>query len=849
MEQPSPRRETKRKHVTTACDACRGSKVKCDGETPACSSCVSKGRDCRYQAREDKRKVSLRVAIGLLSCRVQQLSQFIDDNGLVIPSMPSRDENTLSGILRALGLPQPALTQDSRDCDSSSTQGSPTDHRLDHRLEHEVQIQHRGVTAVSGPNIPSMPPLKDDEERPPTAAMRGLLELANAAGDTGAIMQTAAWDWSMAADSMPQSHMMQPGSASVPVGTGPAAVPGDGSTPSHRQSISGGESTCASSELETGIGASESNDELVDQISDRVGTLHIRPGGYIRFYGSTSNFNLLEGPATDVSMNVYRTIRNDGSEYLERLGLSKDVPPEIEDHLMNLYFTWQDPSFHAVDRVMFEEAKAIWYDKGEDTSYYSEALRNAICALGAAFDARHHPAFVTFPRSLADFFADRAKALLEIELDSPSVATIQALVLLSAHDIGCGRDARGWLYSGMAMRLSFNLALHHDLTPYIIKGVVTAAEADLRRTVFWAAYVADHIWSFYLGQPFRMSMKGVHLDKPGPKNPLRLPGQWSPYFSPTSTQPFVPMADCVEEVCRYQILLFEAMAPLSDTLYGSEAISKKVLQEQNAAIVKKILDWKNDLPVELRVDLHDHETTYLPHVLLLHMQYYQSLIYAHRPWMSKVHVQPQPPQGPGYGHARMMCMDSAIAIAQLFRLYEERYTLRRINIQAVAIAFSAALLLVFATVARYQRDGEDEILADLSVCFRALDELAPSWETAKRAHDFLIRLQRHWERRARANSLAAATWRDDAGSTISGGSNSRKSQRGSIRSNEESRPTHLRDDAASSLQQRGYWGEGGVVPEFGMDIDFDWLLTTSTENMPGNRGNIFSVQSGTAMPG
>ena len=70
------------------------------------------------------------------------------------------------------------------------------------------------------------------------------------------------------------------------------------------------------------------------------------------------------------------------------------------------------------------------------------------CALGAAFDARHHPAFVTFPRSLADFFADRAKALLEIELDLPCVATIQTLVLLSAHDIGCGRDARGWLFSG-----------------------------------------------------------------------------------------------------------------------------------------------------------------------------------------------------------------------------------------------------------------------------------------------------------------------------------------------------------------------------------------------------------------
>ena len=77
-------------------------------------------------------------------------------------------------------------------------------------------------------------------------------------------------------------------------------------------------------------------------------------------------------------MNVHRTIRNDGAEHLERLGVNKEVPTEIEDHLMNLYSTWQDTLFHAVDRKMFEEARVIWHDKREDTSYYSEALRNAM---------------------------------------------------------------------------------------------------------------------------------------------------------------------------------------------------------------------------------------------------------------------------------------------------------------------------------------------------------------------------------------------------------------------------------------------------------------------------------------
>ena len=73
------------------------------------------------------------------------------------------------------------------------------------------------------------------------------------------------------------------------------------------------------------------------------------------------------------------------------------------------------------------------------------------------------------------------------------------------------------------------------------------------------------VWSFYLGQPFRMSLKGVSLGKPGLSNRSEPPGHWTPY--PAMTQPFSPVAGCVEEVCAYQVLLFEAMAPLSDALY------------------------------------------------------------------------------------------------------------------------------------------------------------------------------------------------------------------------------------------------------------------------------------------
>jgi hypothetical protein len=67
------------------------------------------------------------------------------------------------------------------------------------------------------------------------------------------------------------------------------------------------------------------------------------------------------------------------------------------------------------------------------------------CAIGAALDTRNHP---DLPAPLSEFFAKRAKVLLELELDEPQVATVQGLAILSNHEAGFMRDTRSWLFSG-----------------------------------------------------------------------------------------------------------------------------------------------------------------------------------------------------------------------------------------------------------------------------------------------------------------------------------------------------------------------------------------------------------------
>lgn len=50
---------------------------------------------------------------------------------------------------------------------------------------------------------------------------------------------------------------------------------------------------------------------------------------------------------------------------------------------------------------------------------------------------------------MPEYFASRAKAILEIELDEPQVATVQGLAVLSSYEAAATRDTRAWVYSGM----------------------------------------------------------------------------------------------------------------------------------------------------------------------------------------------------------------------------------------------------------------------------------------------------------------------------------------------------------------------------------------------------------------
>jgi hypothetical protein len=123
----------------------------------------------------------------------------------------------------------------------------------------------------------------------------------------------------------------------------------------------------------------EAEKDVIEQISHRIGTLKIAGDGHLRFFGATSNLNLVDVSATQQRQRPdARTVRHDGQDILNHLRVGQSLDQALEDHLLELYFTWQNCSTYVVDKDMYYTARQQWREEFDDTPFYSEVLTNAM---------------------------------------------------------------------------------------------------------------------------------------------------------------------------------------------------------------------------------------------------------------------------------------------------------------------------------------------------------------------------------------------------------------------------------------------------------------------------------------
>jgi hypothetical protein len=79
------------------------------------------------------------------------------------------------------------------------------------------------------------------------------------------------------------------------------------------------------------------------------------------------------------------------------------------------------------------------------------------------------------------------------EHEKARLTTVQALALMSVREAGCGREAKGWVYSGMSFRMACDLGLNLDSgsLPGSRESHLSDEEIDARRITFWGCYLFD----------------------------------------------------------------------------------------------------------------------------------------------------------------------------------------------------------------------------------------------------------------------------------------------------------------------------------------------------------------------
>ncbi|KAI3572601.1 fungal-specific transcription factor domain protein [Fusarium oxysporum f. sp. albedinis] len=726
---------TTRRHITTACARCRESKIKCDGKRPICGICSSKNRDCSYNVRMDKRRIPLRRAVEVFSRRVSQLEVCLHQRQIEIPAPILDDRSMLEYLTESYGDSVPITVKDV----------APEMPELSQAMSLDGNITQTSTFEGDGTaNIQSDASISTETIKTPTTLSGDMIGQARVGCTTSSSHQLP-MDTSIDADFI--WYMSTLPSLSADIGdqlVGPLPISLGGENPTTLQDDYGSSdlSTVAPLQEDDEDHAEEEDTaEVSHQFSERLGTLLLNANGEWRFYGATSNLHLVHGDFGHDFPDFSR--RKSVQAILDTAGVGHAVDEQLINHLITLYFTWQNPSLRVVDQEAFQTARNEFLSSPREDGLYCEFLVNAMCAVGASFERCKHP---ELPTPLSDFFANRAKSLLDSELDKPRLSTIQALAILSTHEGGATRDTRGWLYSGMAMRLAFDLGLHIDPTPYVASGRMSDIEARVRNATFWGTFATDRMWGFYLGRPFHNTLENVTLKRPSEDSITHSNTFWTPYGTPVANQQRWP--DTQELIAGRWVSLYEIMSELGYKMYCRTDVSKIELQSLAQNTFHELNMWKSTLPPELALNVDDLGAgVYLPHTLILHMQHAFCIMILHRPFVAKSYIQPYPRVGAGHEHARSMCVKSAIDIAKLIGGYKLRFSLRRANVLFVHMAFTAALILVYAAVSELENHDRTQVTVHLDVCCQALAELGNVFESASRTLDILLSVKRIWQAR------------------------------------------------------------------------------------------------------
>ncbi|KAF2873729.1 fungal-specific transcription factor domain-containing protein [Massariosphaeria phaeospora] len=476
------------------------------------------------------------------------------------------------------------------------------------------------------------------------------------------------------------------------------------------------------------------------QLSGKMGELRLEDGS-TRYIGGTSHLIHLggnsDGTSSPASFSNADHYQPPEDAYTSWTTVTKD--PDLVRHLINMYFCWHYSFFTTLSKSLFWRE----FEQGRPppgsrrkSEYCTPLLVNSMLALGCHFTSWPSARAVRDNSATAGdhFFKEAKRLILEDDLhEVPALTTVQALALMSVREAGCGREAKGWVYSGMSFRMACDLGLNLDSGGmHSNKNSIDETEEDARRITFWGCFLFDKCWSNYLGRLPQLPNTIVTVPKVE-VFPVEDADIWSAYtdsgFSQAHAQPSRTRA-----VARQISKLCEISSDLMNFFYNpidmDKAKGKQAELKKLSEIHQRMETWKRELPKEL-----EPKEGGLPSMLVMHMFFHLLYIHLFRPFLK--YTQNTSPL-PANVSPRKQCTQAAATISKLLRLYKRSHGLRQICNIAVYIAHSACTIHLLNLP---EKNAKRDIIHGV----KHLEEIAEAWLCARRTLGILSILTKRWK--------------------------------------------------------------------------------------------------------
>lgn len=412
-----------------------------------------------------------------------------------------------------------------------------------------------------------------------------------------------------------------------------------------------------------------------------------------RFYGGTSLYQmpLSESATSRRSLGDRRS-----SQTTETMVLNQHTTPEsAASYADTLPFGPRDQicrelmanffqNVYQYNMCIYREYFLRDYDSGGGP-YYSDALMYAICAMGAIIS----PSLST--RQLASELARTAGSMVFNSLDLPDLTILQSLVVLGHFEIGQGRSSKGWLFCGMACRLTHEMGLHLDPSQWTSNKSESSVDREILRRVYWAVFIADKQLSLYFGRPPALYPHGADV-----RNTIRIPypPSWESlldsYVSKgTSVAAFedgVAMIGSFVHQVELAKIFHDMIVDVFENRRRESDATAAIAKAQN--IHDSLMKWLALLPQKLQWNQWSFGQS--PHyVLHLHMLFHTALIILHRP--PRQHLDDE---AVIKSEGVEVCHQSLLAILRLISSYGRYYRFESLPLDFVHTLSAAAEVIM-----------------------------------------------------------------------------------------------------------------------------------------------------------